>query len=85
MKYKIILIFCATIITGQKTSSPLFSSFKGYQKAKSKTFFNIEWISAGPVLNSAQVGAIQARSEQPDFYSFHLISPQQIIIKEWPS
>ena len=62
---KILLIFCATMLTGQEDLSPLFSSFKQYQKAKLQTSFNVEWISAGPVLNSARVEAVQGDPRNP--------------------
>ncbi|SVC28018.1 uncharacterized protein METZ01_LOCUS280872, partial [marine metagenome] len=49
----------------QEPSSPLFSSFKQYKKAKAVTSFNMDWISAGPVLNSARVEAVQGHPTQP--------------------
>ena len=43
----------------------LETSFAEYQEAKSNTSFGVEWISCGPVLNSARVEAIQAHPQQP--------------------
>ena len=60
-----VLILCASIIVAQEPSSPLFSSFKQYKKAKDVTSFNMDWISAGPVLNSARVEAVQGHPTQP--------------------
>ena len=60
-----ILILCASIIVAQEPSSPLFSSFKHYKKAKDVTSFNLDWICDGPVLNSARVEAVQGHPTQP--------------------
>ena len=59
------LLFSATIILAQESQSPLIASFEQYQKAKIETFFNVEWISAGPVLNSARVEAVQGHPKRP--------------------
>ena len=59
------LIFCSTIILAQKDVSPLFSSFDQYQKAKAQTLFNLDWISVGPVMNSARVEAVQGDPKNP--------------------
>ena len=60
-----LLIFCSTIILAQKDVSPLFSSFDQYQKAKEQTLFNLDWISVGPVMNSARVEAVQGDPKNP--------------------
>ena len=60
-----LLIFCSTIILAQKDVSPLFSSFDQYQKAKAQTLFNLDWISVGPVMNSARVEAVQGDPKNP--------------------
>ena len=61
---QIFLLFSATIILAQESQNPLIASFEQYKKAKTETFFNVEWISAGPVLNSARVEAVQGHPKK---------------------
>ncbi len=44
---------------------PLQTSFEAYQKAKASTPFGTEWMSCGPVVNSARVEAVQADPNRP--------------------
>ncbi len=46
-------------------SSPLWESFPAYQLQKSATPFGLEWISLGPVVNSARVEAVQLDPNRP--------------------
>ncbi|MCP4461743.1 MAG: hypothetical protein GY819_02965 [Planctomycetaceae bacterium] len=46
-------------------SSPLLDSFPAYQIQKSTTPFGLEWVSLGPVVNSARVEAVQLDPNRP--------------------
>ena len=63
--YIIFIIYIASLLTAQESKNPLFSSFKNYIKAKDNTPFQVKWISAGPVTNSARVEALQGDPNQP--------------------
>ena len=58
----LLLFFLPNCLLGQHH---LETSFKAYQKAKTTTPFGTEWISCGPVLNSARVEAVQAHPNRP--------------------
>ena len=60
-----ILILCFSLMVGQEPPSPLLSSYKQYKKEKANTPYNVEWISVGPVLNSARVEAVQGDPRNP--------------------
>ena len=60
-----IVFFLSHLITAQESKNPLFSSFGNYIKAKDNTPFQVKWISAGPVTNSARVEALQGDPNQP--------------------
>jgi len=49
----------------EQTPSPLLESFAHYKKMKAETEFGFEWISLGPVVNSARVEAVQANPNRP--------------------
>lgn len=49
----------------QQTPSPLVKSFEEYKKLKEKTIFNLDWVSLGPVVNSARVESIQVDEKNP--------------------
>jgi len=55
------MVFLISVLftTAQEPVSPFSSSFPDYQRHKTETNFNLEWISLGPVFNSARVDAIQ--------------------------
>ena len=61
MKYlwTLAVLFLCNFLTAQESENPLFSSFENYKKAKENTPFQVKWISAGPVTNSARVEALQ--------------------------
>lgn len=44
-------------VWSQETQSPLLDSWKQYMSMKQESEFGLEWISLGPVLNSARVDA----------------------------
>ena len=49
----------------QQPESPLVESFDSYQKLKRETIFGTQWISIGPVVNSARVEAVQLDPANP--------------------
>ncbi|NIN92130.1 hypothetical protein GTO36_03905, partial [bacterium] len=63
----IILIIIGTyLIAGsQKERNPLLDSWEQYLKLKKDSKFNLEWISLGPVMNSARVEAVQCDPSKP--------------------
>ena len=63
--YIIFIIYIASLLTAQESKNPLFSSFKNYIKAKDNTPYQVKWISAGPVTNSARVESLQGDPNQP--------------------
>jgi len=52
-------------VLAQDVRSPLLDSWEQYLKMKNISEFNLEWISLGPVLNSARVEAVQCDPNQP--------------------
>ncbi|MCA9968439.1 MAG: hypothetical protein KC423_29540, partial [Anaerolineales bacterium] len=52
-------------LLAQQPVSPLVSSFQDYLKMKKETPFHFEWISLGPVVNSARVEAVQIDPRNP--------------------
>ena len=67
MKYlwPLAVLFLSNLLTAQESENPLFSSFEEYKKAKENTPFQVKWILAGPVTNSARVEALQGDPNQP--------------------
>ena len=63
MKKIILSLICITTINflsyAQQIQSPLVKSFEEYKKLKEKSIFNLDWVSLGPVVNSARVESIQ--------------------------
>ncbi|MGD2294714.1 MAG: hypothetical protein PVF22_02640 [Candidatus Aminicenantes bacterium] len=49
----------------QEPKSPLLDSWEQYLKQKNESEFRLEWISLGPVMNSARVEAVQCDPEKP--------------------
>ena len=56
----------AAIAPAQTPASPLLQSFGQYQQAKRDSEFGLEWISLGPVLNSARVESVQCHPSSPE-------------------
>ena len=52
-------------IYSQQTKSPLVQSYDEHLKLKTNSHLNLEWISLGPVLNSARVESIQVDEKNP--------------------
>ncbi|GAH31103.1 unnamed protein product, partial [marine sediment metagenome] len=53
------------ILYAQQPESPLLSSFAEYQEMKKSSPFGLEWLSLGPVINSARVEAVQVDPIRP--------------------
>jgi len=53
------------ILYAQQPESPLLSSFAEYQEMKKSSPFGLEWLSIGPVINSARVEAVQVDPIRP--------------------
>ncbi len=49
----------------QEAKSPLLESWEQYLEHKNSSEFRLEWISLGPVMNSARVEAIQCNPSRP--------------------
>lgn len=52
-------------IHSQDNTNPFLSSHLYYEKLKSKTRFNLDWINLGPVVNSGRVEAIEVDVGKP--------------------
>ena len=61
MKYlwPLAVLFLSNFFSIQKSENPLFSSFEEYKKMKENTPFQVKWILAGPVTNSARLIMIE--------------------------
>lgn len=53
------------ISNAQQQSSPLQSSFEQYQEMKGRSNFNLDWVSVGPMVNSARADVVQADPQHP--------------------
>ncbi len=60
-----IFAFLWSLAFGQEARSPLLDSWEQYTKLKTDSEFGLEWISLGPVMNSARVEAIQCDPARP--------------------
>lgn len=66
--YILFLIISCCVSTGvyaQQTQSPLVASFKDYQEMKKNTRFHLDWISLGPMVNSARADVVQVDAAHP--------------------
>jgi photosystem II stability/assembly factor-like uncharacterized protein len=59
-------IAVGTMIFGEDMENPLLKSWAIYSKMKEASEFRLEWISIGPVMNSARVEAVQADPRNPN-------------------
>ncbi|MEM7479048.1 MAG: hypothetical protein AAF483_29035 [Planctomycetota bacterium] len=70
-RFCVAFLCCSIILLGlvqaqeQQPKSPLLSSFARYQQQKSATSLGLEWISVGPLVNSARVEAVQVDPANP--------------------
>ena len=68
---KIFAIFCLIFfyssirINAQQIQSPLESSFQMYQEMKRDTKYKLDWVSLGPVVNSARADVVQLDATHP--------------------
>ena len=53
------------MVKGQQPQSPLLTSHESHEKLKQQTPFALEWVSVGPVVNSARLEAVQAHPDRP--------------------
>ena len=60
-----LVISAHLFIWAQEAKSPLLDSWEQYLKMKKSSTFGLEWISLGPVINSARVEAIQCDPVRP--------------------
>ena len=60
-----ITCFFITSNYSQQTPSPLESSFQTYQKMKRDTKYKLDWVSLGPVVNSARADVVQLDATHP--------------------
>lgn len=56
---------CAVAAQDRAPDSPLLASFAEYRAAKSTSPYALQWVSLGPVLNSARVEAVQGDPTSP--------------------
>ena len=60
-----ILLFYLHSSYSQQEESPLVNSFYEHIKLKNESDINLEWVSLGPVLNSARVESVQVDENNP--------------------
>ncbi|MFC1513856.1 WD40/YVTN/BNR-like repeat-containing protein, partial [candidate division KSB1 bacterium] len=70
LKRTLLLFLCIILVNqqyglAQEAESPLLDSWKQYMSMKQGSEFGLEWISLGPVLNSARVDAVQCDHTRP--------------------
>lgn len=60
----ILCVLCVTL-RAQQPISPLVESFGAFQKLKQQTPYGLDWISVGPLVNSARVESVQLDPNHP--------------------
>ena len=68
MKYLLTIssiMLCVTLSYGQQEESPLINSYREHLQLKNKSEIGLQWVSLGPVLNSARVESIQVDEKNP--------------------
>ncbi len=53
------------IISAQHVKSPLEQSYKAYQRMKTETPYQLNWVSLGPMVNSARADVVQVDATHP--------------------
>ena len=61
----VLSLFGSLFVQAQEARSPLFDSWEEYLKLKKESTFGLEWISLGPVMNSARVESVQCDPSNP--------------------
>ena len=54
-----------TSLIAQQTPSPLEASFRTYQEMKKETPYKLDWVSLGPMVNSARADVVQVDATHP--------------------
>ena len=70
--YLILILIPLTLISNhslsQSARNPLLESFNDYIRLKRESEYNLEWISIGPVMNSARLEAVQGVPGKPGVF-----------------
>ena len=64
----IVISFCFFVLhksNAQQIRSPFESSFITYQSLKNNTAYHLDWVSIGPMLNSARADIVQVDHRHP--------------------
>ena len=61
----LICLISAAHVQAQQVASPLESSFDTYRNMKAETVFKLQWVSLGPVVNSARADIVQVDAKHP--------------------
>ncbi len=64
IKLFLLLLFSIPAFSQQPTS-PLQASFQTYRKMKAETPYKLDWITLGPVVNSARADVVQVDAKNP--------------------
>jgi photosystem II stability/assembly factor-like uncharacterized protein len=59
------LSLLGNLVFSQQTPSPLEASFRTYQEMKKETPYKLEWVSLGPMVNSARADVVQVDATNP--------------------
>lgn len=54
-----------TSLFSQQTPSPLEASFRTYHEMKKETLYKLDWVSLGPMVNSARADVVQVDATHP--------------------
>ncbi len=63
--FVLMILWAGGLTSAQEAKSPLLASWEQYLEHKNSSEFRLEWISLGPVMNSARVEAIQCDPARP--------------------
>jgi len=63
--FVLMILWAGGLTSAQEAKSPLLASWEQYLEHKHSSEFRLEWISLGPVMNSARVEAIQCDPARP--------------------